>query len=143
MIRHDFGDIHDALNKMILSEVRTALSLLPGKSMESDATRVPLCRIVVSDSGDYLPYDLSVRRIWLDDEDELHFSEYEAHYNSSQEWTEYDDLLDISDFAYLIDQIAEQVEGDKTYNLPNMSVVTCGFCPEFCLKAAVDKTVND
>ena len=29
MIRHDYGAIHDALNKMILAEVKAALELLP------------------------------------------------------------------------------------------------------------------
>ena len=143
MIRHDFGSIHDALNKMSVAEVKAALELLPGKCIATKDWRVPLCRIVVSDEYDYNPTDLGVRRVWLDEGGELCFSEYTANQDEGgiYDRTENDDLLDITDFAYLIDQIAEQVEGDATYNLPNGSVLTCGYVAELALKQAVEKTV--
>lgn len=144
MIRHDFGGIHDALNKMIIAEVKAALEQLPEKCIATKDWRVPLCRIVVSDGSDYNPTDLGVRRVWLDEGGELNFSEYTANQDEGgiYDRTENDDLLDITDFAYLIDQIAERVEGDKTYNLPNKSLTVCGYVAEHTLKQAVEKTVT-
>jgi hypothetical protein len=144
MIRHDFGSIHDALNKMIIAEVKTALEQLPEKCIATEDWRVPLCRIVVSDGYDYNPTDLGVRRVWLDEGGELNFSEYTVNQDKGgiYDYTENDDLLDITDFGYLIDQIAEQVEDDKTYNLPNKSLLTCGYAAELELGTAVEKTVT-
>lgn len=144
MIRHDFGSIHDALNKMIIAEVKAALELLPGKCIATKDWRVPLCRIVVSDCYDYNPTDLGVRRVWLDEGGELNFSEYTANQDEDgiYDHTENDDLLDITDFGYLIDQIAERVDDDKTYNLPNKSLLTCGYVAELALKQAMEKTVT-
>lgn len=132
MIRHDYGAIHDALNKMIVTEVKAALELLPEKCIATDDWHVPLCRIVVSTAFDYNPIDLGVRRVWLDKDGDLCFSEYTANQDDDgiYDMTEDDDLLDITDFGYLIDQIAEKVEDDKTYNLPNMSLLTCGYVAE-------------
>ena len=144
MIRHDFGAIHDALNKMIIAEVKAALELVPEKKMETSDWRVPLCRIVVSDGYNYNPEDLGVRRVWLDEGGELCFSEYTANQDEDgiYDHTEDDDLLDITDFAYLIDQIAEQVDGDETYNLPNKSLLTAGYVTELSLKQAAEKLVT-
>lgn len=144
MIRHEYGSILDALNKMIVAEVKAALELLPEKKIATKDWRVPLCRIVVSDGYDYNPTDLGVRRVWLDEGGELNFSEYTANQDEGgiYDYTENDDLLDITDFEYLIDQIAEQVDGDKTYNLPNKSLLTCGYVAELALKQEVEKTVT-
>lgn len=144
MIRHDFCGIHDALNKMIIAEVKTALEQLPEKCIATKDWRVPLCRIVVSDGYDYNPTDLGVRRVWLDEGGELNFSEYTANQDEDgiYDHTENGDLLDITDFAYLIDQIAEQVEGDTTYHLSTMSLLTCGYAAELELGTAVEKTVT-
>jgi hypothetical protein len=144
MIRHDFGSIHDALNKMIIAEVKTALEQLPEKCIATEDWRVPLCRIVVSDGYDYNPTDLGVRRVWLDEGGELNFSEYTVNQDKGgiYDYTENDDLLDITDFAYLIDQIAERAEGDKTYHLSTMSLMTCGYAAELELGTAVEKTVT-
>lgn len=144
MIRHDFGGIHDALNKMIIAEVKAALEQLPEQMMQTKDRRVPLCRIVVSDSFDYNPTDLGVRRVWIDKGGELCFSEYTANQDEDgiYDRTENDDLLDITDFGYLIDQIAERADGDATYNLPNRSVLTCGYVAEHALKQAVEKIVT-
>ena len=144
MIRHDFGSIHDALNKMIVAEVKAALELLPEKCIAAKDWRVPLCRIVVSDPFDYNPTDLGVRRVWLDEGGELCFSEYTANQDEDgiYDRTENDDLLDITDFEYLIDQIAKQVEDDKTYRLSTMSLLTCGYAAELELDTAVEKTVT-
>ena len=138
-IRHDYGTIHDALNKMIVAEVKAALSLLPEKCITTDDWHVSLCRIVVSNGFDYNPIDLGVRRVWLDKDGDLCFSEYTANQDEDgiYDMTEDDDLLDITDFGYLINQIAEKVEGDKTYDLPGMSLLTCGYVAE---KDVVNKT---
>ena len=142
MIRHAFGSIHDALNKMIIAEVKAALELLPGKEIATKGD-LPLCRIVVSYGFDYNPVDLGVRRVWLDEDGDLRFSEYTVNQdeNGIYDRTEYDDLLDITDFGYLIDQIAAKVEGDATYNLPNRSVTVCGYVAELSLKQAMEKTM--
>lgn len=142
--RHDYGGIHDALNKMIIAEVKAALELLPGKCIATKNWRVPLCRVVVSPDCDYNPTDLGVCRVWIDKDGDLCFSEYTANQDEDgiYDWTEYDDLLDITDFGYLIDQIAEQVEGDKTYNLPAESLLTCGYVAEKAVIQAAEKIVT-
>lgn len=143
MIRHDFGGIHDALNKMIIAEVKTALWQLPEKRIEGGS----LCRVVVSPECDYEPRDLCVEKVWIGDDGDLYFTGTEEHGNfivddDPDPWTENDDLLDITDFAYLIDQIAERVEGDKTYSLSTISLLTCGYAAELELGTAVEKTVT-
>ena len=143
MIRHDFGGIHDALNKMIIAEVKAALWQLPEKRIEGDS----LCRVVVSPGFDYEPRDLCVEKVWIDDDGDLCFTGTEEHGSfivddDPDPWTENDDLLDITDFAYLIDQIAEQVEGDKTYSLSTIILLTCGYAAELELGTAVEKTVT-
>ena len=144
MIRHDFGAIHEALNKMIVAEVKAALELLPEKKIETEE-RVPLCRIVVSHSFDYEPIDVSVHRVWMDADGELRFSEYTATQDEDgvYDYTENDNLLDITDFAYLIDQIAAQVEDDgKTYHLAHESVLTAGYVTELSLRQEIEKLVT-
>jgi hypothetical protein len=75
MIRHDFGGIHDALNKMIIAEVKAALEQLPGKRIEGGS----LCRVVVSPGCDYEPRDLCVDKVWIGEENILCFSGTENH----------------------------------------------------------------
>ena len=117
---HDFGAIHYALNKMIIAEVKAALELLPEKRMEADGP-ASLCRIVVSHSSDYDPADVGVRRAWIDKDGDLCFSEYTAGQDDDgiYDYTEDDDLLDITDFKYLIEQIAEVFDGKGEHVLPN------------------------
>lgn len=120
LIRNDFGGILNALNKMIIAEVKAALSLLPNKCIESFGSyRIPLCRIVVSTGGDYIPKDFSVRRVWIDNDGDLRFSEHNSDedYDPDEDYSEYDDMLDITDFAYLINQIAEKIENDDTIDI--------------------------
>ena len=150
MIRHDFGAIHDALNKMIIAEVKAALRLVP----EQEYQKPSMCRIVVSDGNDYEPKDVAVDMIWLHkgklyfdghimplpDDGNIDPEQFEG--GEGDEETAETDWLDITDFAYLIDQIAEQVEGDKTYNLPNKSLLTAGYVTEPSLKQAVEKLVT-
>ena len=144
MIRHDYSAIHEALNKMIIAEVKAALELLPENKIEADGP-VPLCRIVVSDGYDYNPTDLGVRRVWLDEGGELCFSEYTANQDEDgiYDHTEDDDLLDITDFGYLIDQIAAKMPDDgKPYHLAHESILTAGYVTELSLKQAADKLVT-
>ncbi len=152
MIRHDFGGIHDALNKMIIAEVKAALELLPEKCIREEGAT--LCRIIVGPDSGYSPRNIAVDEVWVDEKDELHIygrdvtaeacglDQNVADNVEPDEWTEQDDLYDITDFGYLIDQIAEQVEGDATYNLPNRSLLTCGYVAELTLKQAMEKTVT-
>ena len=137
LIRHDYGAIHDALNKMIIAEVKAALELLPEKRIEADGP-APLCHIIVSLVSGYQPEDLSVRSVFLREDGTLSF--IASIPDSSNEWHANEDdadWLDITDFGYLIEQIAAKVEGDKTYDLPGMSLLTCGYVAE---KDVVNKT---
>ena len=123
MIRHDFGAIHDALNKMIVTEVKAALSLLPEKCIREEGAT--LCRIVIGPQSDYSPRNIAVDEVWVDEKDGLlhiygrdltieacSIDPNVADNMEPDEWTENDDLIDITDFAYLIDLIAEEVEGE-------------------------------
>ena len=145
MIRHDYGAIHEALNKMIIAEVKAALSLLPGKEIAAEGD-VPLCRIVVSDNGNYLPENIGVTRIWLGDDGMLRFQAFVYDHECVEDVSDWDedcaDWLDITDFGYLIDQIAERVAGDKTYNLTYMSLLTAGCVTELSLKQAAERVVT-
>lgn len=103
IVTTDFGAIHDALNRLIINEVKVALRLVPERKIEGGS----LCRIVVSDSADYEPVDGSVHRAWLDQDNKLNF--YVETGGISGHFTEDDDMLDITDFHYLIEQLKEQM----------------------------------
>lgn len=155
MIRHDFGGIHDALNKMIIAEVKAALELLPEKCIREEGAT--LCRIIVGPDLDYSPRNIAVDEVWVDEKDGLlHIYGRDvtaeacgldpnvADNVEPDEWTEQDSLYDITDFEYLIDQIAERAEGDATYNLPTRSLLACGYAVELELElsTAVENTVT-
>jgi hypothetical protein len=148
-IRHDFGAIHEALNKLIIAEVKTALMELPEQEIEGPS----LCRIVVSDGDDYEPKDVAVDRVWLH-KDRLYFyghimplpddgniepGEFEG--GEGDEETIETDWLDITDFGYLIDQIAQKVEEDKTVYIVNKRIAACEIAPEFDLGTAIHRTI--
>ena len=149
MIRHDFGGIHDALNKMIIAEVKAALELLPGKRIEWNR-KTPLCHIVLSCNDVYIPREVEVLGASIGSETMPEYDGLVIHGRNADDntsvgilWYEDEtDWLDITDFAYLIDQIAEQVEGDATYSLSTMSLLTCGYAAELELGTAVEKTVT-
>ena len=145
-IRHDFGAIHEALNEMIIAEVKAALKLLPGKCICWDG-ETPLCYIVLSPNEEYIPRDVSVIEAHIAQEKELGGALVIAGYNGDDRerfainWFEDEtDWINITDFAYLIDQIAEQVEGDEAVNIANKSFLTCGYVAEFALIQAAKKT---
>ena len=152
LIRHDFGAVLDALNRMIISEVKAALELLPDKCMREEGHS--LCRIIIGPDGDYSPRNIAVDEVWVDDKDGLlhiygrDLTGEDCHDQNwadnvePDEWTEEDSLYDITDFAYLIDQIAGQVEGENTWNLPNKGFMILGYSAEAALRAAVYKTVT-
>ena len=152
MIRHDFGAIHDALNKMIIAEVKTALELLPEKCIREEGCA--LCHIILGPNGDYSPRDVAVDEVWIDQKDgllhiygrditgEAMLDQNVADNMEPEKWTEEDSLYDITDFGYLIEQIAAQVDGDKTYNLPNKSIVACRYVAGFSLIRAVEELVT-
>lgn len=111
----DFGAIHDALNKMIIGEVKAALRLVPGKRIEWNG-QVSLCRIVLSDNDNYNPVDASVTKVWLDADDHLEI--YGTVHGTTGWFSEDDDLLDISDFKHLIEQLKDMMP-DGEYDLTN------------------------
>lgn len=111
----DFGAIHDALNKMIIGEVKAALRLVPGKKIEWNG-QASLCRIVVSGIDDYNPVDASVTKVWLDADDHLEI--YGTVHGTTGWFSEDDDLLDITDFKYLIEQLKDMMP-DGEHDLTN------------------------
>jgi len=139
-IRHNYSAIHEALNKMIVAEVKAALMELPGKAIKKDGD-VPLCRIVVSNIDNYWPENVAVNMVTLDAAGELHVFGVSEQYGGCLFDEDDVDMLDITNFAYLIDQIAEKVHGDKTVNLINRAVVVAGMVPELDLKAAIDREI--
>lgn len=140
MIRHDFGSIHDALNKMIIGEVKAALRLVP-EQMHQGAS---LCRIVVSDGDDYAPKDVAVDMVWLH-HDKLYFSghimppdwrdpnddpeQFEGgegdEENAETNW------LDITDFQYLIEQMKDLMPESEDSHLWDEYDEFLTFCCEF------------
>ena len=143
MIRHDFSAIHDALNEMIIAEVKAALQLLHWKKIEADGQGT-LCRIVVSPNCNYSPRNMRVMKLWVDNANVLHIKGLEGDEGLwMEEYTENDDMLDITDFAYLIDQIAAKVPDDgKPWHLAHESVLKCGYVAEQSLKKAAKKLVT-
>jgi hypothetical protein len=146
-IRHDYGAIHEALNKMIIAEVKAALELIPGKCICWDG-ETPLCHIVLSPNEEYIPRDVSVIEAHIAQEKELGGALVIAGYNDDDRerfainWFEDEtDWINITDFGYLIDQIAERVKDDKTVNLPNKSLLTAGYVTEWALRQATEKTI--
>jgi hypothetical protein len=138
IIRHEYNGILDALNKMIVAEVKTALGKLPGKCIKSESD-TPLCRIIVSDAGDYRPENVSVSKVTLDAAGELHVWGVSEQYGGCLFDEDGTDWLDITDFGYLIDQIAEKLDDNQTVNVANGSVMTCGYVAESALKQAIEK----
>ena len=140
IIRHNYGAMHDALNKMILAEVKAALSLLPDKCIRKDGAT--LCRIIIGPQSDYSPRNIAVDEVWVDEDDGLlhiygrdltieacNIDPNVADNMEPDEWTEEDDLYDITDFGYLIDQIAEKVDSDETHELlKRMTIESVRFC---------------
>lgn len=129
IITSNFGSIHDALNKMIIGEVKAALRLVPGQEFMGPS----LCSIVVSDGANYEPKDVTVDGVWLHN-DKFYF---DGHVNirssgyaddndeperieggEGDEETLETDWLDITDFQYLIEQLKDKMP-DGNYDLTN------------------------
>lgn len=110
----NFGSMMAAMNHMIISEVKKALALLPGRSIETTDC-VPLCRLVLSPSCDYEPRDVAAEKVYLDDDGYICIVDR----NDKDEWTiEGDcDCLDITDFEYLISQIADKLDDDEEHDV--------------------------
>lgn len=121
-ITTDFGKIHDALNILILNEVKEAVKLLPEEWMEGPS----LCRIVVSKVDDYAPKDVAVDNIWLN-KNKIYFDGHimplpeDANIEPEQYEGDEDDTdwIDITDFQYLISQIRDKLPEEETYTISN------------------------
>ena len=136
---------------MIIAEVKAALMELPEKCIREEGST--LCRIIIGPGCDYSPRNIAVDEVWVDEKDGLlhiygrdltHEDCYDKNWADNVEpgeWTEDDDLYDITDFAYLIDQIAEKVEEGRTVNLINQSLLVCGMVPRLDLDAAIDREI--
>ena len=119
-ITTDFGKIHDALNILILNEVREAIRLLPQEWMKGQS----LCRIVVSKTDDYAPKDVAVDNIWVNN-GKIYFDGHimpppnDANIEPEQYEGDEDntDWIDITDFQYLISQIKDKLPEKETYTI--------------------------
>ena len=114
-----FEAMQQMLNQVIIGEVKSALEKQPGKAVMASRTGHSLCRIVISPNGDYCPTDLAVKKVWLDDKGKLNIRgkqslpgwaeanlpDYEPE---ESDWDEEDDLLNITDFQYMLDCLDEQ-----------------------------------
>lgn len=124
----DFGAIHDALNKMIIGEVKAALRLVPEMCIREEGHS--LCRIIIGSNADYSPRNVAVDEVWVDEKDGLlhiygrdltHEDCFDQNWADSvepEEWTEEDSLYDISDFHYLIEQLKDMMP-DGEHDLTN------------------------
>lgn len=133
IITTDFGIIHDALNKLIIGEVKAALKLVSEQWMQGPS----LCRIVVSKNDDYVPKDVAVDNVWLHN-DKLYFDGHLMPLpddgNDDPEQYEGDeddsDWLDITDFHYLIEQCKDKMP-DGEHNLRSGEDLNA-FADAFC-----------
>ncbi len=131
IITTDFSAIQDALNRIIIGEVKAALRLVP-EQMHQGAS---LCRIVVSDGGNYATKDVAVDMVWLH-HDKLYFSGHimppdwrdpnddpeQFEGGEGDEENDETDWLDITDFHYLIEQLKDLMpESEYPHNLTNAS----------------------
>ena len=130
IITTDFSIIHNALNNLILGEVKAALRLLD-EQMYQDAN---VCRIVVSHHSDYEPKDVAVDCVWLDN-DKLCLSGHVMPIPDDgniepEEWKgdeDKTDWYDITDFHYLIEEMRKKMpdgEHDLTNNKDAWNVVS-------------------
>lgn len=125
IITTDFGAIHDALNRLIIGEVKEALRLVPEQMYQG----TNLCRIVVSGNTDYAPKDVAVDCVWLDNnnlcfsghlplpdyaDDNDEAEQYEGGEEDGTDW------LNITDFHYLIEQLKDLMpENEDCHVLAN------------------------
>lgn len=138
LIKHNYGAIYDALHKMIIAEVKTALSLVPEKMIESKRIN-PLCHMVASDGDNYSPKDFAVYKVWLD-EGVLRFCGRIEECDDDFSISEEHDILNLTDFDYLMTQIAALLPDGKDYNIINRSLAMQGFDSELALRMAIRKT---
>lgn len=140
----DFGAIHNALNKMILGEVKRVLELVPEKWMEGPS----LCRIVVSKDGDYEPKDVAVDTVWLH-EDKLYFDGHIMPLpdDGNVEPEQFDggeecctDWLDITDFQYLIEQAKDKIPAEALEKADPISLTHYGEMN--AVREALEKTIE-
>lgn len=127
IITTDFGAIHDALNRIIIGEVKAALRLVPGKRISWDG-KTPLCRIILSPNEEYIPRDVEVLGVYIDKQspdknDTLRIEGRNADDNNDSIgilWWEDTDWLDITDFHYLIEQLKDLMpESENPHVLTN------------------------
>ena len=120
IITSNFSVIHDALNRMIINEVKQALRWLPDKQVCS-SDDAPLCRIVITSSDDYQPRDLRVSLVSLCEDDSLiivgRYSDDTSEF-PTQYYEDECDWLCITDFHHLINHVRDLLPDDGTcYNI--------------------------
>lgn len=127
IITTDFSAIHDALNRIIIGEVKAALQLVPRKEIRWDG-KTPLCHIVLSPNEEYIPREVEVLGASIGSPT---MSEYDGLVIEGRNaddktgfsilWYEDEtDWIEITDFHYLIEQLKDLMpESEYPYNLTN------------------------
>ena len=127
IITTDFGAIHDALNRIIIGEVKAALQLVPGKRISWDG-KTPLCSIILSPNEEYIPREVEVLGAYIDEQspdksDTLRIEGRNIDHAKDSIgilWWENTDWIDITDFHYLIEQLKYLMpESEYPYVLTN------------------------
>lgn len=136
---HDFEAIHDALNDMIIAEVKAALGLLPYKSIVLDEK---INRVVVSESAFFEPVNATVTKVWLEAPHDCLKISVRLADGTCSIFSEDDDMIDISQLKYLILEIAAKVDEDKSCNLQALSLLTCGYSTESSLRSAAERLIT-
>lgn len=149
VIVSDFSAMQNALNKIIIAELKAALKLVPDQKIGEQYARnmddPSLCRIVVSEGEDYYPRDLAVWKAWLDNEGKLHVAGgTDGETIFATEYTEDDAFwMDITDFQYLIEQLKGLMPDDgKVHNLRTDAQIASDFNHFAVMNDAVNKTIK-
>lgn len=130
IISSNYFAIQEALDNIIIEELKAALRLLPGKQFGEKFLphdKAPLCTIVVSEKSIYYARDLKVCGVWLDENDKLHIVGGTGHDPIFPEDFNEDnaDWLNITNLKYLYLQMKPLLPKRKNINLCEKSNIHC------------------
>ena len=99
----NFQQLQNELNQSIVNEVKSVLGKLPLQKFNFTSVRP---HIIVSRNDDYHPTHVAVVSMWIntDEDDVLYFKSADGEL-----YDEYDDLLNIADLQYAIDEIKRTI----------------------------------
>ena len=95
----NFQQLQNELNQNIINEVKSVLAKIPKKRFKFTSARP---HIVIS-RDEYNPIDVALNEMWIDDDKLLNFK------SGMDEYDEFDDLLNIVDLQYAIDEMNRMI----------------------------------